>query len=71
MEFKGEVMLNSCLRQILLFADDTVVIAQTEEGLTENIERLYEAIKYNTMVFSKEYTECKEVVESVQFKQVR
>ena len=32
-EFKWKVMSNSCLRQILLFADDTVVIAQTEEGL--------------------------------------
>ena len=36
-EFKGGVWLDSCLIQILLFADDTVVMAQTEEDLTENI----------------------------------
>ena len=61
-EFKGEIMLDSCLIQILLFADDTVM-AQTGEDLNENIERLYEAIKRhglvinlsksNTIVFSK------------------
>ena len=59
------VVLDSCLIQILLFADDTVVMAQTEEDLTEKIERLYVAMKRhglainwsksNTMVFSKEY----------------
>ena len=45
------------------------MMAQTEEDLNENIERLYEAMKRhgpvinwsksNTMVFSKECTECK------------
>ena len=49
--------------------------------MTENIETLYKAIKRhglainwsksNTMVFSKEYTECKEVVDSVRLKQAR
>ena len=68
-KFKGGVVLDSCLIQILLFADDTVVMPQTEENLTKNIERLYVAMKRhglainwsksNTMVFSKEYTECK------------
>ena len=37
-EFKGGVRLDSCLIQILLFADDTVVMTQTEEELTKNIE---------------------------------
>ena len=79
-EFKGEIMLDSCLIQILLFADDTVM-AQTGEDLNENIERLYEAIKRhglvinwsksNTMVFSKGYTECKVEVEGVRLKQAR
>ena len=74
-------MSHSFLIQILLFADDTVVMAQTEEDLTENIEILYEAMKRHglvinwskstTMVFSKEYTECKVEVESVQLKQAR
>ena len=80
-EFKGGVVLDSCLIQILLFADDTVVMAQTEEDLTENIERLYVAMKRhslainysksNTMVFSKEYTECKVEVDGVRLKQAR
>ena len=62
-EFKGGVVLDSCLVQILLFADDTVVMAQTEEDLTKKNERLYVAMKRHglvinkssTTVFSKEY----------------
>ena len=40
-ELKGRVMLDSCLIRILLATDDIVftVMAQTEEDLTENIER--------------------------------
>ena len=46
-EFKGRVVpvLYSCLIRILLFADDTVMMAQTEDDLTENIEILYVAMK--------------------------
>ena len=40
MGFKGGVVLDSCLVQILLFADDTVVMAQIVEDLTENNEIL-------------------------------
>ena len=43
-EFKGGVRLDSCLIQILLFADATEVMTQTEEDLTENIGRLYGAM---------------------------
>ena len=67
-EFKGGVVLDSYLIQILLFADDSVVLTQTEKDLTESTERLHEAMKRhglvmnwsksNTMVFSKEYMEC-------------
>ena len=80
-KFKGGGVLDSCLIDILLFTDDTVVMAQTEEDLTENIERLYVAMKRhsqvinwsksNTMVFSKEYTECKVEVNGVWLKQAR
>ena len=62
-QLKGGVRLDSCLIQIPLFADDTVVVAQTEEDLTENMGRLYEAMnrhglvinwnKSNTMVFGR------------------
>ena len=74
-EFEGGVRLDSCLIQILSFVDDTVVMTQTEEDLTENIGRLYEVMnrhglvinwsKSNTMVISKEYMESKGEVEGV------
>ena len=51
-EFKGGVVLDSCPIQILLFADDTVVMAQTEEDLTENIERLYVAIRRHGLMIN-------------------
>ena len=80
-EFRGGVELGSCLVQILLFADDTVVMAQTEEDLTENVKRLHEVMKghglvanwskSNTMVFSKEHTECKVEVDGVCLEQAR
>ena len=80
-EFQGGVALDKCLIQILLFADDTIVMAQTERDLAVNIKGLHEAIKRhgltinwcksNTMVFSKEHTECKVEVEGVQIEQAR
>ena len=80
-EFQGVVALDNCLVQILLFADDTVVMAQTERDLSVNIKGLYEAIKrhgltlnwskFNTMVFSKEHTECKVEMEGVMIEQAR
>ena len=73
--------LDNCLIQILLFADDTVVVAQTEGDLSANIKGLHEAIKRhgltinwsksNTMVFSKDHTECKVEVEGVTIEQAR
>ena len=80
-KFKGGVRLDSCLMQILLFAGDIVVMTQTEEDLTENIGRLYEAMnrhglvinwsKSNTMVFSKEHMVCKVEVKGVCLKRGR
>ena len=80
-EFQGGVALDNCLIQILLFADDTVVVAQTEEDMSANIKALHEAIKRhgliinwsksNTMVFSKDHTECKVEVEGVTIEQAR
>ena len=35
-EFQGGVALDNCLLQILLFADDTVVVAQTEGDLKQS-----------------------------------
>ena len=81
-EFKGGVELDSWLVQILLFADDTVVVmTQTEEDLTENVKRLFEAMKgqglvvnwskSNTMVFCTEHIECKVEVNGVPLEQAK
>ena len=43
--FQGGVELDSCLIQILVFADDTVMIAQTEEDLSWNVGRFHDAVK--------------------------
>ena len=37
--FQGGVELDSCLIQILMFADDTVMLAQTAEDLSQNVGR--------------------------------
>ena len=67
--FQGGVELDSCLIQILILADNTVMLAQTAEDLSQNVGRFYEAVKRhgltinwgktNTMVFSRKPTECK------------
>ena len=51
-EFKGGGVLDSCLIDILLFANDTVVMVQTEEDLTENIERLYVGMKRHSLAIN-------------------
>ena len=35
--FQGGVELDSCLIQILMFADSTVMLAQTAEDLSQNV----------------------------------
>ena len=59
--------------QVLLFADDTVLVADNEEDLKNNITALQEAVrehklqinwgKTNTMVISREPMECNIEVE--------
>ena len=61
-EFQGGVELDRCPIQILMFADDTVMLAQTAEDLSQNVGRFHEAVKRhgltinwgktNTIVFS-------------------
>ena len=73
--------MEDCIVQILLFADDTVVVAQTEGDLSANIKGLHESIKRhdltinlsksNIMVFCKDHTECKVEVEGVTIEQAR
>ena len=43
--FQGGVTLNACKVQVLLFADDTVLVADTEEDLKHNIAALQEAVR--------------------------
>ena len=40
--------LNACKVQVLLFADDTVLVADTEEDLKHNIAALQEAVREHT-----------------------
>ena len=79
--FQGGVELDSCLIQTLMFADDTVMLAQTAEDLSQNVESFHEAVKRhgltinwgktNTMAFSREPTECKVEVGGVQLEQAK
>ena len=43
--FKGGASLNSCQIQVTMFADDTVLLAESEEDLKWNVEKLHEAMK--------------------------
>ena len=79
--FPGGVELDSCLIQILMLTDDTVMLAQTAEDLSQNVRRFHEAVKRhgltinwentNTMVFSRKPTEYKVEVGRVQLEQAR
>ena len=79
--FQGGVELDRCPIQILMFADDTVMLAQTAEDLSQNVGRLHEAVKRhgltiswgktNTIVFSREPTECKVEIGGVQLEQTK
>ena len=43
--YQGGVTLNTCKVQVLLFADDTVLVADNEEDLKNNITALQEAVR--------------------------
>ena len=67
--FHGGVKLDTCQVQVLLFADDTVLITEREEDLQHNIRALQTAVKEhklavnwtktNTMSIGREITGCK------------
>ena len=67
-QFNGEVRLDKCTMQLLMFADDTVLLAETEEDLQHNVKEFSEAVKRHrlamntdkttTMVFSKKQADC-------------
>ena len=71
--FQGGVKLDTCQVQVLLFADDTVLVTETEEDLEHNIRALQTAVKKhklavnwtktNTMAIGRETTGCKVEVE--------
>ena len=64
--FKGGASLNNCQIQVTMLADDTVLLAESEEDLKWNVEKLHEAMKrhrlkvngskLNTMVFQQSAT---------------
>ena len=67
--FQGGVKLDTCQVQVLLFADDTVLVTETKEDLEHNIRALQTAVKEhklavnwtktNTMAIGRETTGCK------------
>ena len=72
-QFKGGVCLDNCAMQLLMFANDTVLLAQTEEDVQHNVNKFSEAVKWHrlvintenstTMVFSRQQVDCKEEIE--------
>ena len=79
--FKRGAGLTNCQIQVTLFADDTVLLAESEEDLKWNVEKLREAMKKhklkvnwsksNTMVFSRVPTECNMVIDGEKVKNVK
>lgn len=47
--FQGGMRLDTCQVQVLLFADDTVIVAEAEEHLDYNTNALQEAVKEHTL----------------------
>jgi len=43
--FRGGIDLNNCQIQVTMFADYTVLLAESEEELKWNVEKLHEAMK--------------------------
>ena len=78
--FRGGAGLNNCQIQVTMFADDTVLLAESEEELKWNVEKLHEAMKKhklkvnwsksNTMVFSRVPTECNIEIDGEKVKNV-
>ena len=67
-QFNGGVRLDKCTMQLLMFADDTVLLDETEEDLQHNVKEFSEAVKRHrlamnkektaTMVFSRKQVDC-------------
>ena len=66
---KGTIQRRSlCLIQLLMFADNTVLLAETEEDLQHNVREFSKAVKQHrhamstgkttTMVFSRKQVDC-------------
>ena len=79
--FKREASLTTCQIQLTMFADDTVLLAESEEDLKWNVEKLHEALKRhklqvnwsksNTMIFSRAPTECNLEIEGERVQNVK
>ena len=80
-QFKGGVCLDNCTVQLLMFADDTVLLAETEEDLQHNVREFSEAVKRHrlamntekttTMVFSRKQVDCSVEVDGRKLENVR
>ena len=52
--FNGGVRLDKCTMQLLMFADDTVLLAETEEDLQHNVKEFSEAVKQHRLAMTME-----------------
>ena len=55
-QFNGGVRLDKCTMQLLMFADDTVLLAETEEDLQHNVKEFSEAVKRHRLAMNTEKT---------------
>ena len=79
--FKGGASSNNCQIQVTMFADNTVLLAESEEDLKWHVEKLHEAMKRhrlkvnwsksNKVVFSRVPTECNIEIDGERVKNVK
>ena len=53
-QFKGGVSLDICTMQLLMFADDTVLHAETEDDLQHNVREFSEVVKRHRLAMNTE-----------------
>ena len=55
-QFNGGVRLDKYTMQLLMFTDDTVLLAETEEDLQHNVKEFSEAVKWHRLAMNTEKT---------------
>ena len=55
-QFKDGVCLDNCTMQLLMFADDTVLLTETKEDLQQNVREFSEEVKRNRLAMNTKKT---------------